>query len=78
MSDFNDHALLKIPHDIRDELWLACLLLPVAQGHLRWPVIPEISATMPRAQQVAPLGHVWTRDCQMLCFRQQSMQDHMR
>eukprot|EP00973_Karenia_brevis_P091283 12406763-Karenia_brevis.AAC.1 len=37
--------MLKIPFDIRDELWLACLLLPVAQGHLRWPIVSELSAT---------------------------------
>eukprot|EP00972_Heterocapsa_arctica_P049779 7323774-Heterocapsa_arctica.AAC.1 len=33
------------PSDIRDEIAIAALLLPLAVGNLRWPVSPTVTPT---------------------------------
>eukprot|EP00973_Karenia_brevis_P024817 3419818-Karenia_brevis.AAC.1 len=45
LEDFGDDDVFKLPADIKDEIWCSSLLLPVAEGHLRWPISNVISAT---------------------------------
>ena len=44
-SSIGDHVLCKTPADVRDEILMAALQLPVAVAHLRWPVDTTISCS---------------------------------
>eukprot|EP00973_Karenia_brevis_P015999 2187686-Karenia_brevis.AAC.1 len=44
-DDDDDDDVVTIPPDIKDEILYACPLLPLAEGHFRWPISCEISCT---------------------------------
>ncbi len=46
MQPLGGADLVKWPADIRDELFVAALLLPVAAGHIRWLVTSRLSCTV--------------------------------
>jgi len=45
LENMPDGKLCRLPHHIRDELLIACLILPLANSNIRWPVSPVVSAT---------------------------------
>eukprot|EP00973_Karenia_brevis_P068944 9584184-Karenia_brevis.AAC.1 len=45
MDPFGDFEDVKLPPDIRDELWYSVLLLGLCSCHIRWPVSSTVSCT---------------------------------